>query len=245
MPEGPSIIILKEAIQQFEGKTVMAISGNAKVDFQRADGKKLNAIKTWGKHLLLCFTGFTIRIHLMLFGSYKVNERGKAKNRLRLEFTNGEVNFYAVNVKILEGDVNDHYDWTADVMNDRWNAASAKKKLKEIPEKMICDVLLDQEIFSGVGNIIKNEALYRAKVHPEAKTGDIPTRKITKIINEARDYSFDFLKWKKKGELKKNWQAYTKKKCKRCDLPIHKKETGKTRRRSFFCTNCQEMYEGK
>lgn len=243
MPEGPSIIILKEAIQQFEGKKVLAISGNSKVDYQQAEGKKLNTIKTWGKHLLFCFSGFTIRIHLMLFGSYKVNERGKAKNRLRLEFSNGEVNFYAVNVQLLDGDVDDHYDWTADVMNDRWSAVSAKKKLKEMPEKMICDVLLDQEIFSGVGNIIKNEVLYRAKVHPESKAGKIPAQKITEIIAEARNYSFDFLKWKKKDELKKNWLAYTKKKCGRCDLPIHKKETGKTRRKSFFCTNCQKLYD--
>ncbi|HRO68823.1 MAG TPA: hypothetical protein PK951_00545 [Chitinophagaceae bacterium] len=42
---------------------------------------------------------------------------------------------------------------------------------------MVCDALLDQEIFSGVGNIIKNEVLYRIRVHPESLIGDIPLKK--------------------------------------------------------------------
>jgi endonuclease-8 len=50
----------------------------------------------------------------------------------------------------------------------------ARKKLKAIPKTMICDALLDQQIFSGVGNIIKNEVLYRVKLHPENNISDIP-----------------------------------------------------------------------
>lgn len=32
-------------------------------------------------------------------------------------------------------------------------------------------LLLEKEIFAGVGNIIKNEMLYRARVHPESIVG--------------------------------------------------------------------------
>jgi endonuclease-8 len=52
-------------------------------------------------------------------------------------------------------------------MNDEWNAKNAKARLKAEPTKLICDALLEQDIFSGVGNIIKNEVLYRIRVHPE------------------------------------------------------------------------------
>ncbi|MBO8854998.1 endonuclease, partial [Staphylococcus aureus] len=59
MPEGPSIVILKEEAQEFEGQKVSAAEGNSKVDVTRAEGKKILALKTWGKHFLICFEGLT------------------------------------------------------------------------------------------------------------------------------------------------------------------------------------------
>jgi len=108
---------------------------------------------------------------------------------------------------------------------------------------MVCDVLLDQNIFSGVGNIIKNEVLYRIFLHPETLVGNVPARKLTELINEARNYSFDFLRWKKDYVLRRHWLAHAKKTCKRCNLPFIKKYCGKRQRRTFFCENCQLLYE--
>lgn len=242
MPEGPSIVILKELVEEFEGKKVIAVSGNTKVDFSRAEGQTITAFKSWGKHFLICFDGFTIRIHFMLFGSYRINERKESPPRLTLAFANGELNFYACSVKLLEGDVNSLYDWSEDVMNDEWDPKKAIAKLKKTPDKLVCDALLEQDIFSGVGNIIKNEVLYRIMVHPESATGKLPAKKLKEMADEARIYSFQFLEWKKKYELKKHWLAHTKRTCQRCDLPIIKKVTGIKKRRSFFCTNCQKLY---
>ncbi|OYQ48941.1 endonuclease [Flavobacterium cyanobacteriorum] len=241
MPEGPSIVILKEEAQGLTGKKIIAVSGNTKVDVACADGKKVLAFKSWGKHFLICFNGFTIRIHFMLFGSYRINEGKATPPRLSLQFKEGEINFYACSVKILEGDINSHYDWSADVMNDAWDAEAAKAKLALKPDMLACDALLEQDIFSGVGNIIKNEVLYRIFVHPEAKVGSLPPEKVNELVNEARIYSFQFLEWKKKYELKKHWLAHTKKTCVRCRLPLIKKITGTKKRRSFFCPNCQAL----
>jgi endonuclease-8 len=127
-------------------------------------------------------------------------------------------------------------------MNESWDAAAAKSKLKAKPAMMVCDALLDQSIFSGVGNIIKNEVLFRIQLHPESQVGALPTKKLNELIKEAAHYSFQFFSWKKEGVLRKNWLAHTKKICTRCNLPFTKKHTGVTPRRSFFCTQCQELY---
>ena len=243
MPEGPSIVILKEEVQEFTGKKVVSVEGNSAVDIDRLQNKKVIAFKSWGKHFLICFDDFTVRIHFLLFGTYRINEQKETPVRLSLKFNTGEINFYACSVKILEGDVNSYYDWSVDVMSEDWNPKKAKTQLKEIPKKLICDTLLEQDIFSGVGNIIKNEVLYRVKIHPESLTGEIPPAKISQIIKEAQLYSFDFLKWKKKFELKKHWLAHTKKECFRCNLPMIKKYTGVKKRRSFFCENCQVLHQ--
>lgn len=145
--------------------------------------------------------------------------------------------------KISEGDINTHYDWTTDVMNDLWNRKNAKLKLKEVGDKQICDVLLEQEIFAGVGNIIKNEVLYRVRIHPESIVGKIPTVKIYRLISEVRIYSFQYLNWKRNYELKKHWLAHTQKICLRCNIAILLKQTGFKKRRCFLCANCQVLYK--
>jgi len=82
-------------------------------------------------------------------------------------------------------------------------------------------------------------------VHPESIVGALTPRKLTELINEARNYSFDFLKWKKAYVLKKHWLIHTKKICPRCHIPAVKKYLGKTNRRTFYCENCQKLYRSQ
>lgn len=242
MPEGPSIVILKEAVQLFIGKKVVGVSGNTTIGKERLEGRKLVDFKSWGKHFLMCFPKYSVRIHFMLFGSYRINEEKVTPPRLSLIFTNGILNFYACSIKIIEEPLDEIYDWSADVMNEGWNPSRAKRKLKQSPDMLVCDALLDQQIFSGVGNIIKNEVLFRIQVHPKSEVGKLPVKQLNLLIKEARNYSFDFLEWKKKYVLKKHWLAHTKRICPRCKIPLVKEYLGKTNRRSFFCNNCQVLY---
>ena len=242
MPEGPSIILLKESVQFFKGKKLIEISGNTKVDFTSLLTQKITDFKSFGKNFFVCFKNASIKIHFMLFGSYRVNDKKETNPRLSLRFEKGELNFYACSVKLVEGDLDKLYDWTADVMNENWNPAKARKKLKAIPKTLVCDALLDQTIFAGVGNIIKNEVLFRIKVHPKTRVGNLPPKKLTELIKEARQYSFDFLEWKKQYVLKKHWLVHTKKICPRDGSPVVKEYMGKTNRRTFYCNTCQQLY---
>ena len=245
MPEGPSIVILKEAMQSFKGKKILEASGNAKIDMAAISGKKIIDFKSWGKHTLICLPAFTIKIHLLMFGSYSINEQTKPDKslRLHLRFTTGDIFFYTCSVKIIEDDLDEIYDWSADVMNDAWDASAAIKKLNAIPNSLICDALLDQEIFAGVGNIIKNEVLFITEIHPQSIVGKIPAKKIKEIVKMTREYSFDFLKWKKAFELKKHWLVHNKAICPRCNIRLIRQHLGKTNRRTFFCNNCQVLYD--
>lgn len=243
MPEGPSIVILKEQVSLFTGKKILLADGNTKVDKEEMIGQKVIAFKSWGKHFLIVLPKMTIRIHFLLFGSYSINEKTKPNPRLHLHFAKGDLYFYACSVKLLPGSPDEHYDWSVDVMNDDWDAAHARKKLKALPEMLVCDALLNQDIFAGVGNIIKNEVLFRIRVHPESQVGALPPRKLTEMINEARIYSFQFLEWKKAFVLRAHWLAHAKSICPRDHVPFVKvKHLGKTRRRAFYCTVCQKLY---
>lgn len=242
MPEGPSIVILKEKISYLKHKIVLEASGYADVDMDAIHHKKIMDFKSWGKHFLICFNGFTIRIHFGLFGSYQFHKPKKVNPKIALHFKDDDVYFYVCTVKRIDEPLDEVYDWEADVMGDHWNPSKALQKIKTLGHKKICDALLDQSIFAGVGNIIKNEVLYRSKVHPESVIEKLPEEKLKKIIKECRVYSFDFLKWKKNNELSKHFEVYEQKELKSNGKEVLRKETGATKRISYFVEKEQELY---
>ena len=105
-----------------------------------------------------------------------------------------------------------------------------------------CDALLNQDIFAGVGNIIKNEVLFRIGIHPLSLVDAIPKPKLAALIREARIYSFQFLEWKKAFELKKHWLVHRQRECPNGHGPLTIKHLGKTRRKSYYCERCQRRY---
>ena len=199
-----------------------------------------------GQVFLLQFDGFALRIHFLLFGSHRITERKPAPSapRLSLGFSRGqELNFYACSVKFIEGDLDEAYDFIGDVMNDAWSAPRARRKLKLQPATLVADALLDQDVFAGVGNIIKNEVLHRIRVHPQSTIGALAPRKLGEMIKQARVYSFDFYEWKKAHVLKKHYQVHTRTICPRDGNRLsHARHLGRVQRRAFWCDVCQVLY---
>lgn len=244
MPEGPSIVLMKEVLQKFAGQTVMETRGNAKFEKENLKGQTIKEIRTFGKQTYLILDRDIVRIHLLMFGSYSVDEQTKPDKSLRLSliFQEGSLYFYTCSVKLSLPEDFARIDWEADVMSDLWNPQKAEAKLLATPDMMVCDALMNQDIFSGVGNIIKNKVLFRIGVHPESKLGHMLPEKIKELIAEARNYSFQFLEWKRQFVLKKHWLVHTKSTCPRCGQKLIKKQTGLGKRRSFYCEQDQKRY---
>lgn len=245
MPEGPSLYILKELVKDFSGQEIVRADGNVRaIDPARLVGQRIDAIHTWGKHLLIETPAMVLRVHFLLFGTYRIDEGREGKTpRLSLETANGHVlNLYACQVREIDRATYAAYDFSADVMSDAWDPKKARKKLRANPDMLACDALLDQDIFSGVGNIIKNEVLFRIRVHPLSTVGALPAPKLRLLVDEARQYSFDFLEWKRQYVLKQHWLAHAKRICPRCNIPFLKAHLGRSNRRSFYCERCQKRY---
>jgi endonuclease-8 len=242
VPEGPSIVILREELAPFTGRTIRRAEGNAKIDMQRLVGQPVLAFRSFGKQTLIELPDVSLRIHLLMFGSYRIDERKEAAPRLSLAFDEGEINFYSCSVRLLEGDLDELYDWRTDVMSDAWDPALARKRLRAMPGTLVCDALLDQDVFAGVGNIIKNEVLFRIRTHPLSTLGALPARKLRELVEQARQYSFEFLEWKRAFVLRKHWLAHNKSICPRDHVKFQRAYLGRTHRRSFFCELCQRRY---
>jgi endonuclease-8 len=246
MPEGPSIVILRELAEGFAGKRVLDATGSTRtIDPVRMQGLAVRRVASWGKHFLLQFDGFALRVHFMLYGSYAI-DGGKPGRvpRLHLGFARGRsLDFYACSLRYVEGDIDDSYDFSTDVMSAEWNPRAALKALRAKPDALACDALLEQDVFSGVGNIIKNEVLFRIRVHPESRIGALPAAKLRELVRQAHEYSFDFYRWKKDYVLRKHYQVHTKTNCPRDGTRLsYAKHLGRKQRRAFWCPVCQKLY---
>ncbi len=207
MPEGPSILHLKEQLMPFKNMVVKSAGGYGKMPTDWLEGRKLLDIKTWGKHLLFLFTNGTVRVHLGLFGDVLVNERKKVNRSFFLEFSQGEINGYVVRAKKIDN-IDEEYNWKTDILSPDFDKKYVKKLVHEQGDKTIDDILMDQNVFTGVGNIIRNEALYRAGIHPLSIANKIPAAKLTKLVNEVLKYARIFYENLRKNDRNDDFQIY-------------------------------------
>lgn len=56
-----------------------------------------------------------------------------------------------------------------DVCSPKFSFSRSEEAVRSQRSRMLCDVLLDQAVMPGVGNIIKNEALFDSGLHPAVK----------------------------------------------------------------------------
>lgn len=105
---------------------------------------------------------------------------------------------------------------------------------------MLCDVLLDQTVMPGVGNIIKNEALFDSGLHPAVKVEQLTDEQIRHVVKMTRDFTLLFYKCRKSGSaLYKHYRVYKRPQCGRCSHVVTVCRLGENGRMTYFCSRCQ------
>jgi len=111
--------------------------------------------------------------------------------------------------------------------------------------------LLDQHLFSGIGNIYANDALWMAKIHPQRPARSLTEEEAADLFAAIEDVLREGLEAKgasdqwyrdahgKKGSYQEHFKVYGRKgqPCNRCGTPIERIVVGG--RGTFFCSHCQ------
>jgi endonuclease VIII len=249
--EGPSIHLAAEQLRPFVGHRITRISGNSQAGIDRLKNKKVKAIFAWGKHLVFQFDAVVLRVHFLLWGTFAATVKGRSVTgdyrrasapRLVMGFANGEIIIWSSSLKFIDdADASGGYDFTADILSDTWDPAVALQKARHWRTAEIADVLLDQEIFAGVGNIIKNEVLFRTRTNPFVRVGRLSDKKMKAIIADTRAFSLKFLELRRVFALRNSLEIYGRSKCPVCEAAVSRRVHGVRRRRSFYCSACQKV----
>ncbi|MEM5829896.1 MAG: DNA-formamidopyrimidine glycosylase family protein [Candidatus Aenigmatarchaeota archaeon] len=240
--EGPGVKVISEKLKFLNDCIIEEVGGNSKkIEKEKLVGKKIKNVFSYGKNLLIEIENKRyIKIHFLMYGSYSIDKKTKDDKYIRLyiKTCNRTVYFYNCSVNFL-----DKIDFKGqDILSETYDYTKALNDLKNY-DGYICDALLDQNIFPGIGNIIKVEALFRAKIHPLSLVKNIPDKNLLKLIKEAREFSKIFYTCRQKGErLKKYLLCYGKRICPICGNKITIRRTGVKDRISYYCEECQKLY---
>ncbi|CAH1266329.1 NEIL2 [Branchiostoma lanceolatum] len=230
MPEGPSVLQWGEVARQFTGREINRVEGNTKtVHKEELVGCRLSDVKVYGKELFLQFVqispegdseqGTWIRYHFLMWGSLRANEyKGVSRQsktgkvpvpRLVLHFAKEEfLAFYGGSMYEVDSPACDR---GTDILTASFETEKAADAIQRA--QPVCYTLLDQSCFSGLGNIIKNEVLYAAKVHPLQPGNLLSRQRALGVVEQALAFSATWMEHKDEHKFKEHWKIYSKKEC--------------------------------
>jgi formamidopyrimidine-DNA glycosylase len=274
MPELPEVeTIRKQLNKEVAGLSVADIWTDAPKMVQpspaklleRIRGQKVTAVERRGKLLIFRLSGKeNLVLHLRLSGQlflHKPNDSRdpflhviiKLSNGKELRFNDqrkfGYISLVASDEdleKIVAGYGPEPF---ADLTLEKFSAAVKKSG------RAIKVLLLDQKAVSGIGNIYANEALWLAKVHPEAKSSSLSDSQIKSLYEAVLKVLEDGLRlggatiaddkyrnlYGERGKYAQVVRVYQRKgqPCQRCGHKIEYLKVGQ--RGTFICPNCQRL----
>ncbi len=93
--EGPSLVIASEDLSPYVDKKIKKALGNAKfeekITLKYFNGETLVNVCSWGKHFILIFKSFSLRIHFLMFGSYRVDDPKKNRDPMGDRFFSSNI----------------------------------------------------------------------------------------------------------------------------------------------------------
>lgn len=101
------------------------------------------------------------------------------------------------------------------------------------------EVLMDQAVLCGVGNVIKSETLFLAHVHPAAPCADLPEETITRLAHCVHRFMWDT--YRAGGRWVQRVYRRTGQRCTACRSTIRMIRQGKSARTTYFCPGCQTL----
>jgi endonuclease-8 len=122
--------------------------------------------------------------------------------------------------------------------------------------RAICDVLLDQRVLAGLGNVFKSELLFLAGLHPLRPAGSVPIELARELVRRAQSLLQHNVGPAADGGiatyrgLRRTTQhadpgerlyvyGRPNQACRTCATPITTAMLGDPPRRSYFCPTCQ------
>jgi endonuclease VIII len=250
--EGDTILRLA---RRFEGtlldEKVAAAAPNPRgkaTNVERLDGRTLESVKAHGKHLLLGFGDLSLHSHLGMSGGWHFYRPGARWRRPRTSawavLSGGgwdAVQFGGPTLRVastsrLRRDPQ-LVRLGPDILAEDFDANAVLEAVRADPGRGLGDVLLDQHLVAGIGNIFKSEACFAARVDPWRRVGDVSDEELHAVLIAARKQ----MQAAVETGGRHRFMVYKRRQgaCPRCRGPVSSRGQGDANRTTYWCPRCQ------
>jgi endonuclease-8 len=267
MPEGDTIFRSARTLHQ-------ALSGATVTGFETAyaplaavhdntplTGRVIEKVEAHGKWLLIHFSGDLILVsHMLMSGSWHIYrpgerwKRGRAHVRIVIRTANIEAVAFDVQVARFHsassfGRHSAIPKLGPDLLGEKFDEDEAQARIRARANDEIANVLLNQQVMSGIGNVYKSEICFACGVHPFRLVSSLSDAEIDCLIDAARRFMASNVAESSSAGRRTTTNTdpaarlwvYGRqgRECRRCGSAILMRKQGTTARSSYWCPECQ------
>ena len=280
MPEGDNIFRMARTLHRaLAGKSVTGFRSNYALLTRFNDdtplvGRTIEVVESRGKWLLMRFSGGAILVtHMRMNGSWHIYRPGERwqlpASEMRIVVETGDFVAVGFNVPVAEMHTATSLardrripPVAGDVLGSAFDAPRATENLLYRADLELGEVLLDQSVLAGVGNVFKSEICFVTGLNPFRKVATLTPEQAEQVVSAARkqlaanvlENSADQIVThrgprrtthsSKPGE---SLWVYGRagQPCRRCGEAIRVRLQGPGARATYWCPRCQPMPDGR
>jgi endonuclease VIII len=268
MPEGDTIFRAARTLHRaLAGKTVVRFESMLPAltrvhDDHPIPGRTVERVAARGKHILVSFSGdLILHTHMRMNGSWHIYRPGERWQRsareMRVLVASADMVAVGFNIPIAEfldarglERREQLRQLGPDLLSDRFDRAEALRRVRAHPDDAIGDVLLNQRVMAGIGNVLKSETLFVAGVDPFARVRDLTNDALERLFGvgrrllsiNARPHAGAFRQTTGRMNPSESLWVYGRGglPCRTCGEPIRARKTGLDARLTYWCPRCQK-----
>ena len=266
MPEGDTIHRAARTIEKaLGGRTVTrfetVLAPLARVDDEQPIvGRRVEAVSARGKHLIIEFSGgLFLRTHLRMNGSWHIYRPGerwmRRRGDMRILIETDAYVAVGFNLPIAEFHdaasllrSHDLRRLGPDLLANELDVDDAVTRIRARGGQEIADVLLNQTVVAGIGNVYKSEVLFICGISPFARVAELTDAQIAKAITIARKLLLHNLE--REGGSRETLSSLRRARhlwvygrrgdpCRKCGTRIEYRKQGSDVRGTYWCPKCQ------
>jgi endonuclease VIII len=252
VPEGDTIHRIARRMQSALGEREMVLadapSPRSPIHGRARDlkGRVLERAEARGKHLLIHFSGdLAVHSHLGMNGRWRIAADGRApfgKPWLVLSSGRGIAAQTGGQVLRLVSEARLRNDPALrrlgpDPLAPGFELATTASRMRSAAAAIeIGEALLDQTLVAGIGNSIRNGALWHARVNPWRRVGEVEPEELERVLAESRRIMRITLE---KGKRPPSIYRAERRGCPRCGGRVSVRGQGDANRAAYWCERCQ------
>jgi endonuclease-8 len=230
-------------------------------------GRTVDSVRSSGKHLLMNFSGdLTLRTHMRMNGSwhiYRPGERWQRPRRdMRIVVSTAEYVAVGFSIPVAEWlrttELRRSRELTRlgpDLLAEQFDSDEAFRRIWARASEPVAEVLLDQRVLAGIGNVYKSEVLFACGVYPFADVGQLSDEQVRGLLTTARKFLranvteglaamttyLGFRRTTRRDDPSARLWVYGRagEPCRRCGSAILIDKRGKDARLTYWCPRCQ------